>query len=104
MSKRAFTSFEERKRFLDEIEDDLRYGRAEQAMARVQEALITLEGADAGMVQLAQTTRSEQLWIIGWSNLAERIAKYEEKFGATITALGFDISDPVHFGYEPDEH
>lgn len=103
MSTRAFGNHEERSRYLKNIEACLQHGKPVEAMARVQDALDRIRGADPEMMHLARTTRADQLTLAGWERLESRITHYEAKFGKRITAIGFDLSSPVHFGLEPEE-
>lgn len=87
--------------FERQIEALMRAGQADEAAAIVAAALGELARAGQPLASLCLATRDEAVTLAGWERLAERIAELDAA-GATITAIGIDMSWPGHVGLEPD--
>lgn len=87
--------------FERQVETLMRAGQADEAAAIVVAALGELADAGQTLAQLCIALRVEDIELLGWDRLAEKIARLD-KPGLPITAIGIDLSWPGHVGLEPD--
>lgn len=88
--------------FRQSIETMLRQGDADLAAARLQPLLEPLCGEGLPLPARFATVSASDLAVTGWDAVLARIADFDAA-GTVITAVGADLSAPVHFGIAPDD-
>ena len=91
----------DRRDFERQVESLMRHGRVGEAAAIVEAALGELAKTEHRIAPLCLGCAVEDIELVGWDRLAERIAGISDANGA-ITGLGIDLSWPGHVSVETD--
>lgn len=92
--QRAFANRDEQRTFRDELEQVLRRGEPDAALAQVRRALEPFAAAGSHLASLALALDPRNVELVGWDwFLSPRFSGSE----TTITAIGIDFSWPGHF-------
>lgn len=90
--RRTFANHDEQRAFRDELEQMLRRGEPDAALAKVRRALEPVAAAGSHLARLALTLNPRDVRLVGWEwFLSERFA------GSDVTAIGIEFSWPGHF-------
>ena len=95
MSKNVFASTDERRAFLDKLQNWLRQGEQYHAWTLARDALRRVPVADKRLVRLALDTEVDDVIIRGWETLGATLRALDAD--APITAISIDLSWPGHF-------
>ena len=99
--QRAFADRNEQRTFRQALQQMLRHGEADAALARVRQALQPFAEAGSRLAALALTLEPEAVGLRDWDDLGSRIALVEAE-GQPITAISIDLSWPGHQSLTPD--
>ena len=99
--QRAFADRQEQVAFRKELEQLLRCGEPDAALARVRQALAPFAAAGNRLARLAVELDPDKLEMRDWDDLGRRIELHTPE-GRPITAVSIDLEWPGHYHGKPD--